>query len=242
MTQAPAIQHASEPSANQDAMRERILSAALELLAREGESALTTRAVAAAAGIQPPTLYRHFSDKSRLLDAVAEYGFAQYLAEKQVREHGLDLVHNLRRGWDLNVEFGLSHPAVFALMSGNRRAGKPSPAAAAGAQHLKKQMSALALAGRLRISEDRATDLMRAASLGIVLTLLETPEAGRDSGLSVVAREAVLAALLTDASNVESSASAQAVITLRAALPDVTVLSAGEKALMNEWLERLSTS
>lgn len=240
MTEAHAIQRPSEASANQDAMRERILSAALDLLAGEGENALTTRAVAAAAGIQPPTLYRHFSGKSSLLDAVAEYGFVKYLAEKQVRKLGPDLVDNLRRGWDLHVEFGLSHPAVFAVMSGNRRAGSQSPAAAAGAQHLKKQMSALALAGRLRLSEDRAADLMQAAGLGTVLALLERPEDRRDLGLSAVAREAVLTAILTDAPSAQDSAQAAAAITLRAALPEITALSAGEKALMSEWLERLS--
>ena len=40
--------------------RTRILRAATELLATGGRSAVTTRAVSAAARVQPPTIYRHF--------------------------------------------------------------------------------------------------------------------------------------------------------------------------------------
>jgi len=60
------------PSTNH---RERILKAAMVLLPKGGRDALTTRAVAEAAGVQPPILYRLFSDKAGLLTAVAEYGF-----------------------------------------------------------------------------------------------------------------------------------------------------------------------
>jgi AcrR family transcriptional regulator len=44
---------------------------------------VTTRSVALAAGVQPPTIYRLFGDKDGLLDAVAEHGFAHYAANKR---------------------------------------------------------------------------------------------------------------------------------------------------------------
>ena len=231
----------TEPGQAQDGLRSRVLSAAVELLASEGRDALTTRAVAAAAGVQAPTLYRLFGDKGGLLDAVAEHGFVTYLREKQVRELGPDPVENLRAGWDLHVEFGLAHPAIFAIMSGDPRPGGQSPAAAAGLDHLRRQIRNLARAGRLRVGEDRAADLMRASGRGTVLTLLEMPGDRRDLGLSVVAREAVIAAIATDVPTVGTPGAAGAAITLRALLPDTPALSAGERTLLGEWLDRLAS-
>ena len=55
-----------------DDVRDRIVDAASALLASGGPSAVTTRAVAADAGVQAPTIYRQFGDKDGLLQAVAE--------------------------------------------------------------------------------------------------------------------------------------------------------------------------
>jgi AcrR family transcriptional regulator len=222
-------------------LRERVLVAATALLAREGAEALTTRAVAAAASIQAPTLYRLFGDKSTLLDAVAEYGFSTYLREKQLRVSGPDPLENLRAGWDLHIEFGLSNPALFTMMLGNQRSGVPSPLAAAGIEHLRLQITALAVAGRLRVSEERATALIRASGLGTVLTLLEMPEGHRDLGLSDLAREAVIVAIVSEAPSVEYAGAAGAAIALRALLPDDSALTHGEQSLLREWLDRLAT-
>jgi len=46
--------------------RARIVRAATELLATGGRNAVTTRAVSAAAGVQAPTIYRHFGDMQSL--------------------------------------------------------------------------------------------------------------------------------------------------------------------------------
>ena len=54
---------------------ERIAPAAADLLQSGGIDAVSTRAVAAAAGVQPPTIYRQFGDKDGLLDAVAGLSF-----------------------------------------------------------------------------------------------------------------------------------------------------------------------
>ena len=60
---------------NAPGTRERIVACAAELLTRGGREALTTRAVASAAEVQQPTIYRLFGDKEGLLEAVAEHGF-----------------------------------------------------------------------------------------------------------------------------------------------------------------------
>ena len=224
-------------SAGQDG-RDRVVAAAMAVLARDGREALTTRAVAAAAGIQAPTIYRLFGDKQGLVDAVAEHGFTSYLRRKGTDGPSSDPVQNLRIGWDLHVDFGLANPAIFVAMYGDPRLGKASPAASRALAMLRDRMRALALAGRLRVNERRAADMVRAAACGVVFILLEMPEAERDPGLSEATREAVMAAIITDAAP-ERPSLAPVATTLRALLPNAPGLSDGERHLLSEWLDRL---
>ena len=99
--------------------------------ARAGPAAVTTRAVAQAAGVQAPTIYRLFGDKDGLLDAVAEHVFAAYVAGKSRAAGGGDPVADLRAGWDVHIGFGLANPALFGLLTQPGRDSR-SPAAAAG--------------------------------------------------------------------------------------------------------------
>src|ERR687894_233566 len=106
--------------------RDRIVRAAAELLAEGGREAVSTRAVAAAAGVQAPTIYRQFGDMRGLLDAVASDGFSTYLGRKMTRERAADPIDDLRGGWNLHVEFGLENPALYTLMYGDPRPGAES--------------------------------------------------------------------------------------------------------------------
>jgi len=235
------MEEVTATEAGQDG-RDRVVAAAMALLARDGGEALTTRAVAAAAGIQAPTLYRLFGDKQGLVDAVAEYGFTTYLRQKRTHGPSADPVQNLRIGWDLHVGFGLTNPAIFAAMYGNSRPGRVSPAAARALAILRERMRSLALAGRLRVDECRAADMMRAAACGVVFILLEAPEAERDPGLSEATREAVIAAITADAPGPERLGLAPVATTLRALLPGADGLTDGERHLLAEWLDRLVQS
>jgi len=58
--------------------RERILDATLEVLARSGPRKLSLSAVAAAAAVSRPTLYRWFPSKKALLDAFGRYEQRKY--------------------------------------------------------------------------------------------------------------------------------------------------------------------
>src|SRR3712207_1801545 len=98
-----------------DEVRDTIVRATTELLSAGGRDAVTTRAVSAAAGVQPPTIYRLFGDMRGLLDAVTAAGFASYLARKTAQEPSEDPVDDLRAGWDLHVAFGLENPAFYML-------------------------------------------------------------------------------------------------------------------------------
>jgi AcrR family transcriptional regulator len=221
--------------------RERILTAAANLLAKGGREAVSTRTVSAAAGVQPPTIYRLFGDKQGLLDAVAVGGFTTYLKSKTRLEPTSDPVEDLRAGWDLHVGFGLANPAVYALMCEPRPETSPPPAAVtAAAEVLAAHIRRIAEAGRLRVSEERAANLVRAAGSGTTLALIATPTDHRDPALSDMAREAVIAAITTDAPAPVSSGPVSAAIALRAVLPQTTALTESERILLQEWLDRIA--
>ncbi len=225
---------------NGEHVRERILTAAARLIAAGGQDAATTRAVAAAAAVQAPTIYRLFGDKRGLLDAVAEYSLAAYIAEKSAREPHPDPVQDLRDGWDLHVAFGLSHPDLFAILSGGPHQNSPLPVVESGLEVLRRRVRRIALTGRLRVSEQRAVALLHSMCVGMVLSLLREPPERRDIVTCVAAREAVLAAITGEGTSARGSGPSAAAAELRASLGQTTVLTDGERHLLEELLDRVA--
>ncbi|MGV9295149.1 TetR/AcrR family transcriptional regulator [Amycolatopsis sp. NPDC003676] len=220
-----------------DDARARIIKAALDLLSTGGPDAVSTRAVSSAAGAQPPTIYRLFSDKDGLLDAITVQGYADYLEAKTAQPPAEDPLEDLRRGWDQHLEFGLANPALYLLMT--TRPG-PSPALKKSLEILEARVSRIASAGRLRVPEPLAAALIHAAGSGATLSLISTPPDSRDLAVSVAAREAVIAAISTDRPVSRTPGPAAAAMALRAVLPQVSGLSEAEKTLMGEWLGRIT--
>ncbi len=223
---------AEEPA---QSTRLRILEAALSLTRAKGPEAATTRAVAMAACVQVPTIYRLFGDKQGMLDAVAEHGMAIYVAAKAERIASADPVEEMRHGWDSHVAFGLANPGLFAIMSSHPH----SPAATEGLHILQQRIRAVAAAGRLRTSEERAVAMMHACCTGLVLTLVADGQTEADD-LSRATREAVLAAITIGAADAAATTRQTAAATLRTTLKQPAGLSRGELALLDELLERLA--
>jgi AcrR family transcriptional regulator len=226
------------------ATRERILRAAARLLSEGGAEALSTRAVSAAGGVQAPTLYRIFGDKEGLLDAVAAYGFAQYLIDKQSLDGIEDPVEVLRHGWDIRVDFGLTHPAYYVLLYGTVRPGRRPPAAEEIRSRLRFAVERAARAGRLRVPVEAATDAVEAAVTGVTLALIQAPENARDLTLSARVRDILLASLTTSRTpgpTADGDSLAVHALTLGAALAErPAALTPSETALLRDWLERLA--
>src|SRR5690242_7454384 len=232
--------------------RARILRAASELLATGGRDAVTTRAVSAAAGVQAPTIYRHFGDMQGLFEAVARDTFATYAREKASREPTNDPVEDLRHAWDLHIAVSLAHPDVFALLYSTPSVDAYRPVIDEGVALLQALVARIAEAGRLRVDVSHATDLLHAAGTGVTLTLAATPPEERDPRLPETVREAILAAITVPASgaaNGETDAARAAervavyAVALRALLTEApSVLSPAERQLLGDWLDRLATA
>ncbi len=230
---------------NRIEVRTRVVGAAARLLHEHGPAAVTTRAVAEAAATQAPTIYRLFGDKDGLLDAVAEHELARYVTEKASVAGSDDPVAALHAAWENHVRFGLANPALFSFLADPDR-GARSAAAAAGLDVLRARVRRLAATGRLRIPEGRAVELIHAAGTGAVLTLLLSTAEQRDPLLAETLFDAVMRTVLTDTPAMKTdgadstATAATAAVTLRAAAPELPMLTAGERTLLGEWLDRVT--
>jgi AcrR family transcriptional regulator len=236
-----------DPASPRDRTRAQLVEVAAELLAAQGPDAVTTRSVALAAGVQAPAIYRIFGDKNGLLDAVVQHGFADYMACKPPVDAGGDPVESLRAGWELHVGFGLANPEFFRLIVTALRTPDGRAAAAAGIDVLRGRVHRVAEAGRLRVTERRAVELIHAAGTGVVLTLIDQAEEEREPALADTAWESVCAAILTDAAAAvtdpaRAGLATAAAVTLRAALPGLTALTPAERTLFGDWLDRIAES
>jgi AcrR family transcriptional regulator len=228
---------------------DKLLNAAAELLRKGGAEALSTRAVAAAAGMQPPALYRQFGDKDGLIEAVTLHVLQRYLSRKRsILDQSEDPVADLRRLWDLHVAFGFTHPDCFVLIYGQvRRAKSLSAATDTTISLLRDAIARVADHGKLRMSVERATALFHSCGVGFVLTQLSLPKAHRDPELSDIARESAMSSIVVSIgaarrrfpADLSGRASG-----LREALQGNAYepLTLAEGQLMVEWLNRIANN
>ena len=104
--------------------RHRILAAARAVLDRDGVPGLTVRKVAARAKLSPMAMYRHFADKSALLDALMDDGLAAWdeIASSLTARHPIAWLQELTEAF---LDFALTKPhrfdAAFFLPAPNAR-------------------------------------------------------------------------------------------------------------------------
>ena len=233
----------TDATSSREDTRARIIDVSARLLHERGAAAVTTRGVAQGAGVQAPTIYRLFGDKDGLLEAVAEHVMATYVSAKAAvveaaSAGGVDPLVDLRAGWQMQIDFGVSNPDLFRLLSDPIRVGR-SAAAESGKRVLESRVHRIAATGRLRVSEQRAVGLIQAAGIGTVQTLLAAPPERRDVGLADDIYDAVLRQILTDAPGRADGDSVALTVAFRTIAPRLDMLSTSERHLLNEWLDRV---
>jgi AcrR family transcriptional regulator len=134
-------------------LKEALISAALELIAKKGPAGFTFAEAARSAGVSPAAPYRHFRDRDELLADVARQGFEQFAAA-------------LARAWDNGrpdpsvaferlgkayLAFARTEPAYYSAMF---EAGVP-----------------LDISAELRQAADSAFAVLRAATERLVATM-----------------------------------------------------------------------
>lgn len=232
------------PTAAHTSASDRILEATAALLREGGLDAVSTRAVAAAAGTQPPILYRRFGDKDGLIEAVTLHVLEEYIAKKRkLLRQSDDAIADLRNLWDLFVAFGFAQPDCFALIYGHARRGEAiSAAAQTTVTLLRSAIARIADEGKLRMSVERATDLFQSCGVGFVITQMNIPAKKRDPELSEIARENALASIIVSSpAGASRNTLARHAVALRQAIGnDEIPLTPAERELMAEWLNRIA--
>ena len=112
------VRRARAPRGQGDRLRGDILEAAEGLLLKGAdEQTLSIRSVAAAVGVTPPAIYRHFQDKDELLLAVCERRFVEFDATVQAAARDVeDPLLALRLRAEAYVGFGLAHPEHYRIL------------------------------------------------------------------------------------------------------------------------------
>jgi AcrR family transcriptional regulator len=103
-------------------LREDLVTAALEIIGKEGAEALTLEAVGKRLGVSRTAPYRHFASKGALLAAVAADGFAALFAQTQaaIEAAGRSPVARFRAIGEAYLRFAVARPAHFRVMYGPR--------------------------------------------------------------------------------------------------------------------------
>ncbi|HVK28824.1 MAG TPA: TetR/AcrR family transcriptional regulator [Nocardioides sp.] len=160
---------ATDPTTAEDrsnGIAERLVDAAVAMLAEEGPSAIKARAVAARAGMSSMVVYNYFGGVPELLNAVADHGFSRLgeaferidVSEDPIADlfaMALETLSQARSNPHLyDAMFGLSTRATYrpASARGERRAGH-SPAFNAAYAHVLEAAARLGTSGRLTVDD-----------------------------------------------------------------------------------------
>lgn len=98
-------------------LRAEILDAAQGLLVETAsEDAVSIRAVAERVGVTPPSIYRHFADKDRLLLEVCHHSFDQFAAALEGPAAATDPVERITAVGRAYVHYALDFPEHYRIM------------------------------------------------------------------------------------------------------------------------------
>ncbi len=107
--------------------REQIAEAALDLIANQGVAGLSMAVLGRRIGVVPSAIYRHFSSKDKILDAVLDLLRKRFLGNVAiVRKEGTPSLVQLKRLLALHIRLILDYQALPRLIfSGDIHAGHP---------------------------------------------------------------------------------------------------------------------
>lgn len=117
---------AVKPSYHHGDLRNALVAAAVQLIESAGVDEFSLRAAARDVGVSPNAAYRHFHDKSALLNAVAQHGFER-LASRMRRAMAASrssgapsdaAIARFKATGRAYVEFALANPELFDVMFG----------------------------------------------------------------------------------------------------------------------------
>jgi AcrR family transcriptional regulator len=110
------VNQSAKPTRPKTSTAASILVAARELLDKEGVSAIAMRSVAERVGITPMAIYRHYTDRASLLNAVADAGFHELATRVQALHLKGGVEHRLMQVADVFLDAALRFANLYELM------------------------------------------------------------------------------------------------------------------------------
>ncbi len=102
------------------ALREALIDAGEQLARSDGLEGVTVRRIAAACGVSPAAVYRHFPSGDHLIAAVAQRAreiMARDMFARLDAAAGRDALDRLREVGESYIAFALAEPRLFSLVS-----------------------------------------------------------------------------------------------------------------------------
>ena len=159
------------------AMRGRILDAALAVLLKDGPHGLTSRAIADTLGIAHMTLFTYFENQAAIWEALAAREMAPIQAQQETlerrAEHG-DIAPVMRAALGVYPRFAAENPELFRLawMGPQLEGGNMERAQARARTHVSHLARLVRLGIARGVFHDREPVLAAAAVLGMVISPL----------------------------------------------------------------------
>jgi AcrR family transcriptional regulator len=107
-----------KPSYHHTDLRADLLETAARIVAETGVEGVTMRELARRTGVSRTAPYRHFSDKTELLAAVAEEGFRRLSGAIRTAQDAANPASGLENAFSAYVEFAVKNPAHYRMMFG----------------------------------------------------------------------------------------------------------------------------
>jgi len=101
--------------------KERVARATREILEAEGAAAVSMRRVAAAVGITPMALYRHYPSREALLGEVCDAAFDEVAGAWRVSPRRHNPEDDLLAAADAMIDFALARPRLYSYRFTERR-------------------------------------------------------------------------------------------------------------------------
>jgi AcrR family transcriptional regulator len=95
---------------------QKIANAARHLLRTEGVEAVTMRQVAKCVGLTPMAVYRHYADRTNLLNTLADEGFDDLASRLAAVRSSGTVEEQLGKVLDVSLQHALENPHLFELM------------------------------------------------------------------------------------------------------------------------------
>ena len=99
-------------------LRTTLIEQTAEMITENGLESVTMRALSQSIGVSRTAAYRHFSDKTELLCAVAEEGFIRFagILKSARTDQSLDIKQQFHQMGSAYVKFALENPAFYRIM------------------------------------------------------------------------------------------------------------------------------